>query len=95
VAKPTDLTILNALLAAKSKLSLSEVKVFRSMFEGLQGGGYVSLSKAQRLWAEKKFCDLGLDRLYADKAPPPYQSISKNRGTSVAPPPKALKPPGR
>ena len=95
--KITDLTLLNALLdAGKSRLSLSELKAFTSMLECLEGGQFVHLSKGQRVWVEKKYYDLGMDRVYINRAPPVRKPVIKSKAlVPIWEQPKQLKPPGR
>ena len=97
MSKPTDLTILRALLdAGKKKLSASEERAFKGMLGDLEGGRVVRLSKAQREWAEKKYYGLQLDQAYKNTAPPKV-------AVKTAPAPtvfpwelnKPLKPPGK
>jgi hypothetical protein len=69
--KPTDLTILRALLdAGKKHLSESETKAFSGMLRDMEAGVIVRLTKPQRVWAESKYNHLNLDRAYKDKPPP-------------------------
>lgn len=67
---PTDLVMIWALISSK-RLSRSEEKVFQNMYDDLQGGRLVSLSKNQRMWAEKKYTDLNLQGKPLPPPPPP------------------------
>jgi len=95
--KPTDMTILRALLdAGKKNLSTAEAKAFKGMLFDLEGGKYIRLSKSQREWAEKKYYGLQLDRVYRDTPPPPVVSVKPKTPTVYAwEQNKVLKPPGR
>ena len=97
MAKPTDLTILRALLdIGKRSLSTNEEHAFKGMLSDLEIGRIVRLSQGQRSWAEQKYFHLGLDRAYKDKAPPKVKVNTKGMVTSFGwEASKPLKPPGK
>jgi hypothetical protein len=68
--KPTDLSVLRALLAVKARLSPSEDKAFTGMLTDLENGRIINLSKAQRQWAEQRYYHLQLDQVFRDTPPP-------------------------
>jgi hypothetical protein len=81
--KPTDLTVLRALLdAGKKHLSENETKAFSGMLRDMEAGIIVRLSKPQRAWAEAKYNHLNLDRAYVNEAPPPGK---KRKGAPTGP----------
>ena len=57
--KVSDLTMLHALIGSR-KLAGKEAKSFQDMWDDLQMGRQIGLSKAQRAWAEKRYNDLDL-----------------------------------
>lgn len=91
--KPTDITMLHALIACGKVLG-KELKAFQNMWDDLHTGRQVQLSKPQRAWVEKKYTDLDL---HGKPLPPP--PAVKVRPKAAAFPwendPKPLKPPGR
>jgi hypothetical protein len=98
VSKPTDLTVLRALLdAGRKKLSAGEERAFKGMLADLEVGRMVRLSKPQRAWAEKKYYALQLDQAYKNQAPPPPLPVKKGAAPTVFPWElnRPLKPPGK
>lgn len=95
--KITDFTLLNSLLdAGKSRLNPSELKAFSSMLEGLECGQFVNLTKGQHEWVEKRYYELGMDRVYINKAPPSRKPNSKFKNVvPIWEQHKQLRPPGR
>ncbi len=92
---PTDSTMLHALLGSK-KVTGKEQKAFQNMWDDLEMGRAVDLSKAQRAWVEKRYNDLDLQ----NKPLPPRPEV-KVRTKVVLPweaagaKPLPLKPPGK
>lgn len=90
----SDRHVLSALLLS-AKLSQSEEKAFRSMYDSLESG-QIRLTPAQRMWADQLY-----DKLKLDKAEPsPFKKL-KARGLSTDSPydqmvrSRPLKPPGK
>lgn len=78
--KKTDLQVLRALMGLPAgKLSGNEKTVFRRMFEDVNGGMVIGLSKKQRMWAESVYDKHDLDN-------------PKNRAPEAPPAPVAPKP---
>lgn len=95
MSKPTDITVLRALLAVQTRLSSGDQKAFREMLTDLENGKIIRLSKAQRQWAEQKYYHLGLDRAFKD-TPPPKIKVRKELVTKFAwEENRPIKPPGR
>lgn len=65
--RPTDSHMLQALLGSKQIIG-RELKAFQNMWDDLQMGRMIKLSKAQHAWVEKRYDDL---RLATKPLPPP------------------------
>jgi hypothetical protein len=91
--KPTDLTMLWALLSTK-KLTMGERKAFQNMYDDLERGRMVGLSKQQRLWVEKRYTDLDLHGKPLPPRPAPKR-VSAQTTTLLWEGKLPLKPPGR
>ncbi len=94
VPMATDSTMLHALITCK-KVVGKELKSFQNMWDDLQMGRQIGLSKAQKAWVEKRYNDLDLD---GKPLPPPPEVKVRTKVTlpwEKEGHQKALKPPGR
>lgn len=93
----TDKNLLCGLLdAGRAKLSDSEVTAFTRMLEDLEGGMVIRLSKAQRLWAEQRYLQLDLDKVYKNRPIPKAKVAKVHRPAPLIwEQKKELKPPGK
>lgn len=73
----SDRQTLSALLLS-GKLTLSEERVFRSMYDALEGG-QVRLSPSQRMWADQIY-----EKLKLDEATPSKFKTIRPRGVATS-----------
>ena len=91
----TDIQVLRALLSlAPGKLSTSEKTAFQEMWDKVQTGLILRLSKAQRAWTDAVY-----DKHKLDEERPPVRNIPVRDKSLISRQldsmPRPLKPPGR